>query len=107
MKKRCLLHVVLYVLTCLPGLGESWGHVSRRSSLDGVSQELGSHLLQVLTSEIIGVSCRLELIANYHYYYYYCYYQPARPDGLCVCGLVAVAIYLLLPSFSLFGSEMS
>ncbi|XP_041842855.1 single-minded homolog 1-A isoform X2 [Melanotaenia boesemani] len=29
------------------GLGESWGHVSRSSSLDGVSQELGSHLLQV------------------------------------------------------------
>ncbi|KAM7420046.1 hypothetical protein PAMA_014654 [Pampus argenteus] len=30
------------------GLGESWGHVSRSSSLDGVSQELGSHLLQVI-----------------------------------------------------------
>uniref|UniRef100_A0A3B3ZE80 SIM bHLH transcription factor 1b n=1 Tax=Periophthalmus magnuspinnatus TaxID=409849 RepID=A0A3B3ZE80_9GOBI len=30
------------------GLGESWGHVSR-TSLDGVSQELGSHLLQVTT----------------------------------------------------------
>lgn len=29
------------------GLGESWGHVSRSTSLDGVSQELGSHLLQV------------------------------------------------------------
>uniref|UniRef100_A0A3P9AW25 SIM bHLH transcription factor 1a n=1 Tax=Maylandia zebra TaxID=106582 RepID=A0A3P9AW25_9CICH len=32
------------------GLGESWGHVSRSSSLDGLSQELGSHLLQVLTT---------------------------------------------------------
>lgn len=34
-------------MICLPGLGESWGHVSRSSSLNGVSQELGSHLLQV------------------------------------------------------------
>lgn len=29
------------------GLGESWGHVSRASSLDNVGRELGSHLLQV------------------------------------------------------------
>ncbi|KAJ8354136.1 hypothetical protein SKAU_G00217030 [Synaphobranchus kaupii] len=30
------------------GLGESWGHVSRTSSLDNVGRELGSHLLQVI-----------------------------------------------------------
>ncbi|XP_019735582.1 single-minded homolog 1-A [Hippocampus comes] len=37
------------------GLGESWGHVSR-SSLDGVSQELGSHLLQTLDGFIFVVA---------------------------------------------------
>ncbi|CAL1610816.1 unnamed protein product [Knipowitschia caucasica] len=36
------------------GLGESWGHVSR--SLDGVSQELGSHLLQTLDGFIFVVA---------------------------------------------------
>lgn len=40
---------------CFPGLGESWGHVSRTSSLDGVSQELGSHLLQVLYAVIMNI----------------------------------------------------
>ncbi|CAG6016101.1 unnamed protein product [Menidia menidia] len=38
------------------GLGESWGHVSRSSSLDGVSQELGSHLLQTLDGFIFVVA---------------------------------------------------
>nr|XP_061800544.1 single-minded homolog 1-A-like [Nerophis lumbriciformis]XP_061800553.1 single-minded homolog 1-A-like [Nerophis lumbriciformis] len=37
------------------GLGESWGHVSR-STLDGVSQELGSHLLQTLDGFIFVVA---------------------------------------------------
>ncbi|MEQ2280320.1 putative secreted beta-glucosidase sim1 [Ameca splendens] len=37
------------------GLGESWGHVSR-SSLDGVGQELGSHLLQTLDGFIFVVA---------------------------------------------------
>ncbi|CAN9514187.1 unnamed protein product [Ophioblennius macclurei] len=37
------------------GLGESWGHVSR-TSLDGVSQELGSHLLQTLDGFIFVVA---------------------------------------------------
>ncbi|XP_077455670.1 single-minded homolog 1-A-like [Stigmatopora argus] len=37
------------------GLGESWGHVSR-NSLDGVSQELGSHLLQTLDGFIFVVA---------------------------------------------------
>lgn len=40
---------LLYVIFFL-GLGESWGHVSGTTSLDSVSQELGSHLLQVLTA---------------------------------------------------------
>ncbi|XP_034029852.1 single-minded homolog 1-A [Thalassophryne amazonica] len=38
------------------GLGESWGHVSRNSSVDGVSQELGSHLLQTLDGFIFVVA---------------------------------------------------
>ncbi|XP_037836299.1 single-minded homolog 1-A [Kryptolebias marmoratus] len=38
------------------GLGESWGHVSRSSSLDGVGQELGSHLLQTLDGFIFVVA---------------------------------------------------
>ncbi|XP_049440647.1 single-minded homolog 1-A [Epinephelus fuscoguttatus] len=38
------------------GLGESWGHVSRSTSLDGVSQELGSHLLQTLDGFIFVVA---------------------------------------------------
>ncbi|XP_039864425.1 single-minded homolog 1-A-like isoform X2 [Simochromis diagramma] len=38
------------------GLGESWGHVSRSSSLDGLSQELGSHLLQTLDGFIFVVA---------------------------------------------------
>uniref|UniRef100_A0A8D3ANQ0 SIM bHLH transcription factor 1a n=1 Tax=Scophthalmus maximus TaxID=52904 RepID=A0A8D3ANQ0_SCOMX len=38
------------------GLGESWGHVSRTRSLDGVSQELGSHLLQTLDGFIFVVA---------------------------------------------------
>ncbi|XP_028281258.1 single-minded homolog 1-A [Parambassis ranga] len=38
------------------GLGESWGHVSRSTSLDGVSQELGSHLLQALDGFIFVVA---------------------------------------------------
>uniref|UniRef100_A0A3B5MGU8 SIM bHLH transcription factor 1b n=1 Tax=Xiphophorus couchianus TaxID=32473 RepID=A0A3B5MGU8_9TELE len=37
------------------GLGESWGHVSH-SSLDGVSLELGSHLLQTLDGFIFVVA---------------------------------------------------
>ncbi|XP_029307543.1 single-minded homolog 1-A [Cottoperca gobio] len=37
------------------GLGESWGHVSR-STLDGVTQELGSHLLQTLDGFIFVVA---------------------------------------------------
>ncbi|XP_038129489.1 single-minded homolog 1-A-like [Cyprinodon tularosa] len=37
------------------GLGESWGHVSR-SSVDGVSQELGSHLLQTLDGFVFVVA---------------------------------------------------
>ncbi|XP_054596641.2 single-minded homolog 1-A [Nothobranchius furzeri] len=37
------------------GLGESWGHVSR-SSLDGVGQELGSHLLQTLDGFVFVVA---------------------------------------------------
>ncbi|XP_060937908.1 single-minded homolog 1-A [Limanda limanda] len=37
------------------GLGESWGHVSR-SSLQGVTQELGSHLLQTLDGFIFVVA---------------------------------------------------
>ncbi|KAG7233041.1 hypothetical protein INR49_007536, partial [Caranx melampygus] len=37
-------------------LGESWGHVTRNSSLDGVSQELGSHLLQTLDGFIFVVA---------------------------------------------------
>ncbi|KAG7233184.1 hypothetical protein INR49_007390 [Caranx melampygus] len=37
-------------------LGESWGHVTRSSSLDGVSQELGSHLLQTLDGFIFVVA---------------------------------------------------
>ncbi|XP_040022196.2 single-minded homolog 1-A [Gasterosteus aculeatus] len=37
------------------GLGESWGHVSR-SSLDGVHQELGAHLLQTLDGFIFVVA---------------------------------------------------
>uniref|UniRef100_A0A146ZT17 Single-minded n=2 Tax=Fundulus heteroclitus TaxID=8078 RepID=A0A146ZT17_FUNHE len=46
----------LKMRTVLPeGLGESWGHVSR-SSLDGVSQELGSHLLQTLDGFIFVVA---------------------------------------------------
>ncbi|XP_028326684.1 single-minded homolog 1-A [Gouania willdenowi] len=36
------------------GLGESWGHVSR--TLDGVGQELGSHLLQTLDGFIFVVA---------------------------------------------------
>uniref|UniRef100_A0A3Q3K071 SIM bHLH transcription factor 1b n=1 Tax=Monopterus albus TaxID=43700 RepID=A0A3Q3K071_MONAL len=38
------------------GLGESWGHVSRSSVLEGVSQELGSHLLQTLDGFIFVVA---------------------------------------------------
>ncbi|KAJ4930855.1 hypothetical protein JOQ06_025158 [Pogonophryne albipinna] len=38
------------------GLGESWGHVSRSTSLDGVTQELGSHLLQTLDGFIFVVA---------------------------------------------------
>ncbi|XP_059195444.1 single-minded homolog 1-A [Centropristis striata] len=38
------------------GLGESWGHVSCSTSLDGVSQELGSHLLQTLDGFIFVVA---------------------------------------------------
>ncbi|XP_008277743.1 single-minded homolog 1-A [Stegastes partitus] len=38
------------------GLGESWGHVTRSSSLDGVGQELGSHLLQTLDGFIFVVA---------------------------------------------------
>uniref|UniRef100_A0A3Q3VY63 Uncharacterized protein n=1 Tax=Mola mola TaxID=94237 RepID=A0A3Q3VY63_MOLML len=38
------------------GLGESWGLMSRSSSLDGVSQELGSHLLQTLDGFIFVVA---------------------------------------------------
>ncbi|XP_058502694.1 single-minded homolog 1-A [Solea solea] len=37
------------------GLGESWGHVSR-NSLNGISQELGSHLLQTLDGFIFVVA---------------------------------------------------
>ncbi|XP_068591765.1 single-minded homolog 1-A [Cebidichthys violaceus] len=37
------------------GLGESWGHVSR-TSLDGVNQELGAHLLQTLDGFIFVVA---------------------------------------------------
>ncbi|XP_077567967.1 single-minded homolog 1-like isoform X2 [Stigmatopora nigra] len=37
------------------GLGESWGHVSH-NSLDGVSQELGSYLLQTLDGFIFVVA---------------------------------------------------
>lgn len=45
------------------GLGESWGQVSR-STLDGVSQELGSHLLQVFTSGEYS-QCRNVLYSEY------------------------------------------
>ncbi|XP_050986568.1 single-minded homolog 1-A [Labeo rohita] len=38
------------------GLGESWGHVSRASSLDNVGRELGSHLLQTLDGFIFVVA---------------------------------------------------
>ncbi|KAM9426267.1 single-minded homolog 1-A [Pholidichthys leucotaenia] len=38
------------------GLGESWGHLSRSTALDGVSQELGSHLLQTLDGFIFVVA---------------------------------------------------
>uniref|UniRef100_A0A3P8S9N2 SIM bHLH transcription factor 1a n=1 Tax=Amphiprion percula TaxID=161767 RepID=A0A3P8S9N2_AMPPE len=38
------------------GLGESWGHVTRNNSPDGVSQELGSHLLQTLDGFIFVVA---------------------------------------------------
>uniref|UniRef100_A0A3B3SUQ6 SIM bHLH transcription factor 1a n=1 Tax=Paramormyrops kingsleyae TaxID=1676925 RepID=A0A3B3SUQ6_9TELE len=38
------------------GLGESWGHVSRTSSLDNVGRELGSHLLQTLDGFIFVVA---------------------------------------------------
>ncbi|XP_030580582.1 single-minded homolog 1-A [Archocentrus centrarchus] len=38
------------------GLGRSWGHVSRSSSLDGLGQELGSHLLQTLDGFIFVVA---------------------------------------------------
>uniref|UniRef100_A0A673LMW0 Single-minded homolog 1-A n=1 Tax=Sinocyclocheilus rhinocerous TaxID=307959 RepID=A0A673LMW0_9TELE len=38
------------------GLGESWGHVSRASSLDIVGRELGSHLLQTLDGFIFVVA---------------------------------------------------
>ncbi|XP_061571317.1 single-minded homolog 1-A [Cololabis saira] len=38
------------------GLGESWGHVSRSSSVDGVAQELGSHFLQTLDGFIFVVA---------------------------------------------------
>ncbi|XP_056289974.1 single-minded homolog 1-A isoform X2 [Pseudoliparis swirei] len=37
------------------GLGESWGHVSR-TSLDGVNQELGAHILQTLDGFIFVVA---------------------------------------------------
>ncbi|XP_068189449.1 single-minded homolog 1-A [Antennarius striatus] len=47
----------LRMRTVLPeGLGESWGHVSRTTSLDGVNQELGSHLLQTLDGFIFVVA---------------------------------------------------
>ena len=48
----CARVCVCVCVICLPGLGESWGHVSRSTSLDGVSQELGSHLLQVLDTVV-------------------------------------------------------
>ncbi|XP_034467246.1 single-minded homolog 1-A [Hippoglossus hippoglossus] len=38
------------------GLGESWGHVSRSTSQEGVTQELGSHLLQTLDGFIFVVA---------------------------------------------------
>uniref|UniRef100_A0A673JLH7 SIM bHLH transcription factor 1a n=1 Tax=Sinocyclocheilus rhinocerous TaxID=307959 RepID=A0A673JLH7_9TELE len=38
------------------GLGESWGHVSRASSLDNVGRELGSHLLQTLDGFLFVVA---------------------------------------------------
>ncbi|XP_052000344.1 single-minded homolog 1-A isoform X1 [Xyrauchen texanus] len=38
------------------GLGESWGHVSRASSLDNVGRELGSHLLQTLDGFVFVVA---------------------------------------------------
>ncbi|XP_057195128.1 single-minded homolog 1-A isoform X2 [Triplophysa rosa] len=38
------------------GLGESWGHVSRASSLNNVGRELGSHLLQTLDGFIFVVA---------------------------------------------------
>ncbi|XP_028834773.1 single-minded homolog 1-A isoform X2 [Denticeps clupeoides] len=38
------------------GLGESWGHVSRASSLDNIGRELGSHLLQTLDGFIFVVA---------------------------------------------------
>ncbi|TNN71052.1 Single-minded 1-A [Liparis tanakae] len=37
------------------GLGESWGHVSR-TSVDGVNQELGAHILQTLDGFIFVVA---------------------------------------------------
>nr|Q98SJ5.1 RecName: Full=Single-minded homolog 1-A [Danio rerio]AAK27261.1 single-minded 1 [Danio rerio] len=38
------------------GLGESWGHVSRTTSLENVGRELGSHLLQTLDGFIFVVA---------------------------------------------------
>ncbi|XP_056332157.1 single-minded homolog 1-A [Danio aesculapii] len=38
------------------GLGESWGHVSRATSLENVGRELGSHLLQTLDGFIFVVA---------------------------------------------------
>lgn len=56
---------LLCAVMCCPGLGESWGHVSRSSSLDGVSQELGSHLLQVLTTAVINMHTPKSNSRNY------------------------------------------
>ncbi|XP_023661948.1 single-minded homolog 1-A isoform X2 [Paramormyrops kingsleyae] len=50
-------YYLLYRVLLVPlGLGESWGHVSRTSSLDNVGRELGSHLLQTLDGFIFVVA---------------------------------------------------
>lgn len=86
---------------CFAGLGESWGHVSRSSSLDGLSQELGSHLLQVLTALAISTATLKATACALNYYH--CSAWQCRFVG----GLVAAATCLLLPSFLCFQCEMS
>ncbi len=47
---KSFIRLICNTLRCFrTGLGESWGHVSRASSLDRMGRELGAHLLQVHT----------------------------------------------------------